>query len=64
MRKTREYFSILHYALVKNASQLYSRVFTHKPYQNANPTHSVILDLREQRIPKGYCLSLNACGGN
>ena len=47
---TRENFSILRYELVKNVSQLrFSQVFaqvcTHKPYQNANPTESVILAL-------------------
>ena len=50
-RKTQEHFSILHYALGKNASLLrfsrvfsrvFARVFAHKPYQNATPTHSVI----------------------
>ena len=47
----REYVSILHYVLGKNASQLhFGRVlvafwshFGHKPDQNANPTHSVIM---------------------
>ena len=50
---TRENVSILHYALGKNASQLrFARVllvfcscFAHKPYQNTNPTHSVIWPL-------------------
>ena len=37
----------IHYALAKNASLLrfshvFGRVFAHKPYQNATPTHSVI----------------------
>ena len=42
-RKTHEFFSIIHYALGKNVSLLrFSRIFAHKPYQNATPTHSVI----------------------
>ena len=49
-RKTREFFSILHYTWGRNTSQLcFSRVFlvfflfhAHKPYQNAKQKHSVI----------------------
>ena len=50
-RKTRENVSILHYMFGKNASQFhFSRVFAHKPYQNANPMHSVIWAY----VPGGY----------
>ena len=42
-RKAQENLSILHYALGKHVSLLrFSRVFAHKPYQNATPMHSVI----------------------
>ena len=47
LRKTQEYCSILHYVLGKNVSLLrfslvFGRVFAHRPYHNATPTHSVI----------------------
>ena len=54
----REFFSILHYPLAKNASQLrffasllaknasqlrfFASLLAHKPYQSTNPMHSVI----------------------
>ena len=63
---TEENVSILHYALGKNVSQLrFARVmltfcspFAHKPYQNANPTHSVIWPLVSESLgptPDSHC---------
>ena len=49
---TRENVSISHYALGKNSSQLlaFCSRFAHKPYQNANPTHSVTWALVENKF--------------
>ena len=38
----RPYYTMLCFTRVLDFSRIFARVFAHKPYQNATPTHSVI----------------------